>query len=121
MLARKYYAQRGTSKSTMNTSAVSRSGSSYIHNLKSKRTNVVKRAPDRASSERTKKEKLVVLVPNCGESSGSAPSSNCVCSVTKPQTGKKLSSEHNDSIVAKETCNLDNYWGKLVDNKICKH
>lgn len=122
MLARKYYAQKGTSKGSMNTNAVTQSGSSRIHRLRNWSTPIVKTTPNRSASEKIQKDALDTI--RCGSThirSGNTSSTcaNAICNIVKEQTGKATSSEQTKQVVSKQTCNKDTYWGKMVPNHSC--
>ena len=104
MLARKYYAQQGTSKGRMNTNAVTQSSSSRGKRLRFWRQPVAKNMTAPTADEKTNKDKLVAL--KCGTINGTNPqyNSDAICNVVKEQKGKVISSEKTENVLSKQIC-----------------
>ena len=87
MLARKYYAQRGTSKGPMNTNAVTQSSSTRAKRLRFWRQPVAKNMTPPTASDKIQQDKQAEL--RCGTKNGNNPQyvSNAVCNVMKEQKG----------------------------------
>jgi len=105
MLARKYYAQRGTSKGPMNTNAVTQSSSTRAKRLRFWRPPVAKNTTPPSASDKIQQDKKDAL--RCGTLDVSNPrySSNAVCNVAKDQKGRVSSSQHTENVVASEIAN----------------
>ena len=124
MLRRKYYAQRNTSRVSMNTHAVTQSSSTRSRNLVRSRTQVAKQMPNRSASSKTELDKLDTLrcttsTPTTKTSQGCKSSSSCY--VVKEPNGKKTSSEQIAEYKSEEVCSKENFWGKIPPMNNCAH
>ena len=100
MLARKYYAQRGTSKGTMNTHAVTQSSSTRGKRLRFWRQPVAKNMTPPSASDKISTDKLSTL--KCGTLNETNPqyTSSAICNVVKEQKGKVTSSQQTENVVS---------------------
>ena len=126
MLARKYYAQRGHSKGSMNTHPVSQSSSSRTKRLMNcAPSNInVKTMPKRSSSEHTtlKKMETTVCTEPHPEVPPMVPGLNNECTITKPIKHKKTQGEHlTEHAKLRASCDSDDYYGVIPHMNNCAH
>ena len=133
MLARKYYAQRGTSKGgNMNTRAVAASSSAVMRKRKLYGNQiVVKNVQDRSSSEKITFVKTKVL--RCGKEAGNNPTMTGASCEGKVNVDNKCPTinvvknpgvavsqeEHIENVVASVNCDNDDFWGTSPEHKGC--
>lgn len=124
MLAKKYYAQRNTSKGSMNTHAVTQSSSSRGSRLIRNATPIVKQMPQRNAStkiEVVKREAQQCIISTPSTKTTTECNLSNSCFVVKEPIGKKTSSEYTTDKTSKALCSKENFWGTIPPMNNCGH
>ena len=133
MLAKKYYAQRGSSRKNTNTNAVAQSSSTRTKYMRRWTYGVAKVAPERNASDKIEIKKYEEL--KCGAESGNNPrkENGIICnarqnndkcsrpSIFKEAVPTQTDNQYVDNKVAKNVCTRDDFWGTLPRANNCKH